>query len=164
VVADAGLTLADIDLVIPHQANLRIIQAAARALEMPMDKFFVNLDKYGNTSSASIPIALCEAAECGRIKPGDHVAMVGFGAGLTWAAAVVRWGIPQPPVPTWRRTVDRLRYVAAGIRSRVRRARRRAGALLFGSAEPAPIAASMPDGLAPSRPRPPEDSPPASRH
>jgi 3-oxoacyl-[acyl-carrier-protein] synthase-3 len=162
VVTDAGLTLADVDLFIPHQANMRIIQAAARALEMPMEKFFVNLDKYGNTSAASIPIALCEAAECGRIKPGDHVVMVGFGAGLTWAAAVVQWGVPKPPVPTWRRTVDGLRYVAAGVRSRVRRVNRRVGALLFGSAEPAPIAESTPVEPTPSRPRPPEDSPPTS--
>jgi 3-oxoacyl-[acyl-carrier-protein] synthase-3 len=160
VVTEAGLTLADVDLVIPHQANIRIIQAAARALGMPMDKFFVNLDRYGNTSAASIPIALCEAAECGRIKPGDHVAMAGFGAGLTWAAAVVQWGMPKPPVPTWRRTVDSLRYVTAGIRSRVRRARRRVGTFLFGSAEPAPIAASTPARPIPSRSRSPEDSPP----
>jgi len=144
VVADAGLTLEDVDLFIPHQANMRIIQAAARALEMPMEKFFVNLDKYGNTSGASIPIALCEAVECGRIKPGDHVVMVGFGAGLTWAAAVIQWGVPKPPVPAWRRTVDGLRYVAAGVRSRFRRVERRLGAMMFGSPEPRAIEQTAP--------------------
>ena len=139
VVADAGLTLHDIELFIPHQANLRIIQAAARALEMPMEKFFVNLDRYGNTSAASIPVALCEAAEAGRIQPGDHVAMVGFGAGLTWAGAVVRWGVPRPQAPAWRRTLDALRYAAAGVRSRVRRLQRRADAWLFGMPVPGRI-------------------------
>jgi 3-oxoacyl-[acyl-carrier-protein] synthase-3 len=136
VVADAGLTMDDIDLYIPHQANLRIIQASARSLGVPMDKFFINLDKYGNTSSASIPVALCEAAAAGRIKAGDHVAMVGFGAGLTWAAAVVQWGVPRPPVPAWRRTLDGLRYVVAGIRSQGRRLQRRIAAWLFGSPVP----------------------------
>ena len=142
VVADAGLTMDDIDLYIPHQANLRIIQAAARSLGLPMDKFFVNLDKYGNTSSASIPVALCEAAAAERVRPGDHVVMVGFGAGLTWAAAVVQWGVPRPPVPAWRRTLDGLRYVAAGIRSQGRRLQRRVAAWLFGS----PIPQTIDDG------------------
>jgi 3-oxoacyl-[acyl-carrier-protein] synthase-3 len=118
---------------------LRIIQAAARALEAPMEKFFVNLDRYGNTSAASIPVALCEAVDAGRILPGDHVAMVGFGAGLTWAGAVVRWGAPKPPVSAWRRTWDRLRYVATGVRSRARRLQRRADAWLFGSPAPETI-------------------------
>jgi len=139
VVADAGLTLQDVDLFIPHQANLRIIQAAVRALKMPMDKFFVNLDRYGNTSGASIPIALCEAVDAGRLSPGDHLVMVGFGAGLTWAASVIQWGVPKPPVPAWRRTLDGLRYIAAGARSRARRLQRRLGAVLFGSPEPRTI-------------------------
>lgn len=139
VVADAGLTLEDVDLFIPHQANLRIIQAAVRALKMPIDKFFVNLDRYGNTSAASIPIALCEAVDAGRLKPGNHLVMVGFGAGLTWAASVIQWGVPKPPVPAWRRTIDGLRYVAAGVRSRARRLQRRLGAVLFGSPEPRTI-------------------------
>jgi len=139
VVADAGLTLQDVDLFIPHQANLRIIQAAVRALKMPMDKFFVNLERYGNTSGASIPIALCEAVDAGRLNPGDHLVMVGFGAGLTWAASVIQWGVPKPPVPAWRRTLDGLRYIAAGARSRARRLQRRLGAVLFGSPEPRTI-------------------------
>ena len=139
VVADAGLTLKDVDLFIPHQANLRIIQAAVRALKMPMDKFFVNLERYGNTSGASIPIALCEAVDAGRLSPGDHLVMVGFGAGLTWAASVIQWGVPKPPVPAWRRTLDGLRYMAASARSRARRLQRRLGAVLFGSPEPRTI-------------------------
>lgn len=139
VVTDAGLTLQDIELFIPHQANLRIIQAAARALEMPMERFYINLDRYGNTSAASIPVALCEAAEAGRIQPGDHVAMVGFGAGLTWASAVVRWGVPRPRAPARRRTLDMLRYLAAGVRSRIRRLLRRADAWLFGMPVPGRI-------------------------
>ncbi len=124
-VAEAGLMMEDIDVFIPHQANLRIIQAAARSLKIPLDKFYVNLDKYGNTSSASIPVALCEAVDCGRVRPGDHIAMVGFGAGLTWAAAVIQWGIPLPRKPAWRRTLDGVRYVVASIRSRIRRLLRR---------------------------------------
>jgi 3-oxoacyl-[acyl-carrier-protein] synthase-3 len=81
----------EIDWLIPHQANNRIIQAAAKRLKMPMEKVVVNVDRYGNTSSASIPIALEEAIHDGRIKSGQVVSMVGFGAGLTWASAVMRW-------------------------------------------------------------------------
>lgn len=93
----AGLTLDDLDLLIPHQANLRIIELAARHLGLPMEKVFVNLDRYGNTSAASIPIALVEALEEGRVRDGMNICMVGFGGGLTWAAAVVRWGQPAEP-------------------------------------------------------------------
>jgi 3-oxoacyl-[acyl-carrier-protein] synthase-3 len=94
----AGLTLDDIDLLIPHQANTRIIELAARHLRLPMEKIVVNLDRYGNTSAASIPIALVEALEEGRIQDGMNIVLVGFGGGLTWAAAVVRWGQPAEPV------------------------------------------------------------------
>ncbi|MEM8859714.1 MAG: beta-ketoacyl-ACP synthase III [Chloroflexota bacterium] len=85
----AGMTMDDIDWIIPHQANLRIIQSAARDMQVPMDKFVINLDKYGNTSSASVPLALYEGIESGKIKPTDTVLMVAFGAGLTWGAAVI---------------------------------------------------------------------------
>ncbi|CQR71411.1 3-oxoacyl-[acyl-carrier-protein] synthase 3 protein 1 [Sporomusa ovata DSM 2662] len=88
----AGLSAADVDCLIPHQANIRIIQSAAKRLKLPMDKVIVNVDKYGNTSAASIPIALEEAVHSGKIKQGDHVVLVGFGAGLTWASAVMKWG------------------------------------------------------------------------
>lgn len=90
----AGLTLNDVSLVVPHQANARIIQSAARALKLDIDRFVSNLDRYGNTSAASIPIALCEAIEQGRIKENDNLVFVGFGGGLTWAAMVLQWGVP----------------------------------------------------------------------
>jgi 3-oxoacyl-[acyl-carrier-protein] synthase-3 len=90
VIRQAGLTSEDIDLFIPHQANLRIIESAARHVGFPEEKIFINIDRYGNTSSASIPIALVEAFEQGRAKIGDTLAFVAFGAGLSWAAAVVK--------------------------------------------------------------------------
>jgi 3-oxoacyl-[acyl-carrier-protein] synthase-3 len=96
VIEAANLDLDDISLLIPHQANQRIIESAARGLNISMDRVMVNLNRYGNTSTASIPIATCEAIEQGRLKPGDHVAFVGFGAGLTWGAAVVKWSSPFP--------------------------------------------------------------------
>ena len=87
----AKLTGSDIDLLIPHQANVRIIEATAKHANVPMDKVFVNVDRYGNTSSASVPIALDEAIEQGRVKEGSIVLMVAFGAGFTWASMVVRF-------------------------------------------------------------------------
>lgn len=81
----------EISLVIPHQANIRIIEALADNLKMPPEKFFVNLDRYGNTSSATIPLAIDEARRSGRLKPGDLSLLVAFGAGLTYGAALVRW-------------------------------------------------------------------------
>jgi len=91
--AKCGLTPQDVDLFIPHQANIRIIESAARRLGLPPEKVFVNVQKYGNTSGASIPIAIDEAVQEGRLKKGDVVVAVGFGAGLTWAATVIKWGI-----------------------------------------------------------------------
>jgi 3-oxoacyl-[acyl-carrier-protein] synthase-3 len=88
----AGLTPDDIDLFIPHQANARIIEAAARQMRVPLDKFYMNLDRYGNTSAASVPLAMVEAIDEGRLKDGDLVAMCAFGAGLTWASAVMQMG------------------------------------------------------------------------
>jgi len=87
-----GLSISDIALVIPHQANIRIILAMAKKLGIPMEKVYTNLDRYGNTSSASIPIALDEANRAGLIKDGDLVLLASFGAGLTWGAAVIEWG------------------------------------------------------------------------
>jgi 3-oxoacyl-[acyl-carrier-protein] synthase-3 len=87
----AGLTGDDIDLLIPHQANIRIIEATAKYAKIPMEKVFVNVDRYGNMSSATVPIALDEAVEQGRIKKGDNILMVAFGAGFTWGASVLRW-------------------------------------------------------------------------
>ncbi len=87
----AGMTADDIDLMVPHQANLRIIEATAKYSGIPMDKAYVNVDRYGNMGSATIPIALDEAAESGRLQPGMRVLSVAFGAGLTWGAMVYRW-------------------------------------------------------------------------
>ena len=80
-----------IGLVIPHQANLRIIEAISKYLNLPMDRFFVNVDRYGNTSAASVPLALDEARKAGRIKKGDYTLLVAFGAGLTYGSALIRW-------------------------------------------------------------------------
>lgn len=91
VLANCGLAIRDVDMVVPHQANIRIIDSAVQRLGLPEDKIYVNLHKYGNTSAASIPIALDEAVREGRISKGDTVVTVGFGAGLTWAAGVMKW-------------------------------------------------------------------------
>jgi 3-oxoacyl-[acyl-carrier-protein] synthase-3 len=91
----AGLTPEDIKVFVPHQANLRIIDAARERLGLPWERVVVNVDRYGNTSTASIPLALKEAVDEGRIREGDHVLLVSFGAGLTWAAAVLTWGVPD---------------------------------------------------------------------
>jgi 3-oxoacyl-[acyl-carrier-protein] synthase-3 len=96
VIAGSGLSLDDVALVIPHQANDRIIEVARRRLGVPPEKMMVNIDRYGNTSAASIPIALAEAVEQGRLKPGEHVVFTSFGAGLSWASAAVHWE-PQEP-------------------------------------------------------------------
>ena len=87
---NAGLTMDDVDWIIPHQANLRIIQAAARDMKLPMERFIVNIDRYGNTSAASIPLALSENVNAGTIRPTDTLLLVSFGAGMTWAAAAVQ--------------------------------------------------------------------------
>jgi 3-oxoacyl-[acyl-carrier-protein] synthase III len=98
-VTKAGLSFDDIDLLIPHQANARIIDAAARRLDLPKEKVLVNLDRFGNTSAASVPIALAEADADGRLQEGDNLVLVAFGAGLAWAAGVVRWGVAGVPRP-----------------------------------------------------------------
>jgi 3-oxoacyl-[acyl-carrier-protein] synthase-3 len=111
----ANLTMEDIDLIIPHQANYRIIEAAARGLDFPIERFVINVQRYGNTSTASIPIATCEAFEAGRLKPGDRVVFVGFGAGLTWGAAVAEWsgpfGVKRRVYPSYIRILARLRSI-----------------------------------------------------
>lgn len=91
VLTNAGLTKEDISLLVPHQANYRIIESAMKRFGLTEDKVYVNLNKYGNTSSASIPVALDEAHRAGKIQTGDIVILVGFGAGLTWGAAAIRW-------------------------------------------------------------------------
>ena len=98
VLKDTGVGKDDIDLVIPHQANLRIIESLAHFLRMPMEKVAVNIQNYGNTSAATIPVALCEMLEQGRIKPGDNIMMAAFGAGLTRGAGLLRWGQRVEPL------------------------------------------------------------------
>jgi 3-oxoacyl-[acyl-carrier-protein] synthase III len=123
-VSDAGLTLDDIKLIVPHQANTRIIAAGARALKIDENRFMVNLDKYGNTSAASIPIALVEAVQQGRVVENDYISFVGFGGGLAWGAMVVKWGAPKPKTESreilkgQRRTFS---YTLAVLRARWRK-------------------------------------------
>ncbi len=119
VIAKANIPMEEIDLLIPHQANIRIIDHAAKSLKLPASKVFVNLERYGNTSSASIPIALCEAIEAKKVNPGDHLVLVGFGAGLTWAGAAIEWtsGTLAPPPTAQRAAQSRLRYTWAHARS-----------------------------------------------
>ena len=94
----AGITTEDIDLLIPHQANIRIIQTLADLAGLGQDKAFVNIQNYGNTSAATVPIAICEAMEQGRVKPGDNILLAAFGAGLTWGAGLLKWGDRVTPV------------------------------------------------------------------
>jgi 3-oxoacyl-[acyl-carrier-protein] synthase-3 len=124
----AGLTIEQLNWVIPHQANIRIIEAAARGLKMPMERFVVNLDKYGNTSTASIPIAMVEALEKGQIKAGDKIVMVGFGAGLTWGALAAEW---TGPIPSKGHVYPEQYRVLGRLRSWVRRAIRFIEGLLY---------------------------------
>jgi len=91
-VTKAGLSFSDINMLIPHQANARIIEAAARRLDLPIEKVWINLDRFGNTSAATVPIALCEVESSGQLEEGDNLVFVAFGGGLAWAAGVVRWG------------------------------------------------------------------------
>ena len=118
VIRDAGLQTEDIDLFIPHQANVRIIESAARSVGLPEEKVYVNIQKYGNTSAASIPIALCEAFEEGRAKVGDTLALVSFGAGLTWASAVLKITQHEKPIPKrwWQQLFPKL-FARNGHRS-----------------------------------------------
>lgn len=129
----AGWDLDDVTWIIPHQANMRIIEAAARGLKIPLEKFVINLSRYGNTSAASIPIAACEALQNGRIQDGDHLVLVGFGAGLTWGALTVEWVTPEPKISRaarWRRTSL---VLLARIRSFVRRVFRKIEGLIWGT-------------------------------
>jgi 3-oxoacyl-[acyl-carrier-protein] synthase-3 len=91
ILKNTGTASDEISLMIPHQANIRIIEATAKRIKLPMDRVFVNIQKYGNTSAASIPLALDEAVREGRIKPGDKIVLVAFGAGFTWGSALIEW-------------------------------------------------------------------------
>ncbi|MBI3162956.1 MAG: ketoacyl-ACP synthase III [Chloroflexi bacterium] len=113
------MTTNDLQWIVPHQANYRIIETAARYLKMPLDKFVINVDRYGNTSTASIPIATAEALQQGKIKSGDKIVLVGFGAGLTWGAMVVEW---TGPIPAKKHVHPEQYRRFARLRSFVRRA------------------------------------------
>jgi 3-oxoacyl-[acyl-carrier-protein] synthase III len=91
VLNEVGMTQGDVDLYVPHQANIRIINAACDTLKIPRQRVYTNLDRYGNTSAGSIPLAVDEALAEGKLKPGDVTVLSGFGAGLTWGTAVMRW-------------------------------------------------------------------------
>jgi 3-oxoacyl-[acyl-carrier-protein] synthase-3 len=132
-VKEAGIMKEDIQLVIPHQANLRIIEAAMRNLQIPMERCMVNLERFGNTSTASIPIATCEAVQQGRLKAGDKIVFVGFGGGLTWGAAVAIWSGSTPGAFL---TLPVALRVYARIRSFLRRVLRRVDALIWGRHNP----------------------------
>lgn len=126
----SGWKTEDLNLVIPHQANLRIIEAAARGLKLPPEKFMVNLERYGNTSTASIPIAAVEAVQQGKLRPGDKIVLVGFGAGLTWGALAAEW---SGPLSVERKRIDPEWYTwFAPARSLLRRALRLVEGWLFG--------------------------------
>jgi 3-oxoacyl-[acyl-carrier-protein] synthase-3 len=94
VCAEAGWALEDVDLLVPHQANLRIIEAVAKRLNLPLDRVVINIDRYGNTSGASIPIALAEAVTTGRMRQGDRVVCIAFGSGVVWGGLALRWIAP----------------------------------------------------------------------
>lgn len=114
--AEAGLNVDDVDLLVPHQANVRILDATARRLGLDEAKVFVNIQSYGNTSAATVPVALTEALEQGRISPGDTILFTAFGGGLTWGSAVMKWGARVEPLgvseatlpPTDRTTLELL--------------------------------------------------------
>ncbi len=115
----AGMTTNDVQWIIPHQANFRIIETAAKYLKMPLDKFVINVERYGNTSTASIPIATVEAVQKGQLKKGDKVVFVGFGGGLTWGAMVVEW---TGPIPATKHVHPEQYRQFARLRSFIRRA------------------------------------------
>jgi 3-oxoacyl-[acyl-carrier-protein] synthase-3 len=132
-VESAGLEIDQIDLVIPHQANQRIIEAAMRGLDVSLEKCVINIDHYGNTSTASIPIATCEIIEQGRLKAGDKIVFVAFGAGLTWGAAVVQWSGPMLPS---RHVYPASYRVWVRIRSSLLRLLRRIEGFIWGRYDP----------------------------
>jgi len=138
-----GWETQDVDAVVPHQANIRIIEAAAKYMGVSLEKFVINLDRYGNTSAASIPLALCEAHENGRLRTNDKLLTIGFGAGLTWAAAAIHWTGLRSNNRT-QRVVNRVGYSLTGIRTRARRLIRQAEDRVFGTETPAPAATPSP--------------------
>lgn len=132
-VASAGLLIDDIQLIVPHQANRRIIETAARNLRIPMDRFMINLDRYGNTSTASIPMAVCEAIDKRRIQAGDNIVLVGFGGGLTWGAMTIQWVSRERRISRTQRIRRNILFSLAKLRSFIRRVIRRIEGFIWGT-------------------------------
>lgn len=135
-IAKAGLKIEEIDLIVPHQANTRIIETAAKRLKIPQERFYMNVHAVGNTSAASIPIALCDAVHDGRLRPDDNVVFVGFGGGLTWASSVVKWNVTPPEISLPHREWQRARYIMARGRSKLKKWRRKLIDRVAGSPTP----------------------------
>ena len=134
----AGFKMEDVDWIIPHQANMRIIKTAAKNLKLPIGKFIINVERFGNTSTASIPLATVEAINDKRIKPGDKIVFVGFGAGLTWGALAVEWTGPltEPEAPlVWPYRFEKLYSVYARLRSGLLRVMRTIEGWIWGRRE-----------------------------
>ena len=133
VVTKSNWQLEDVSLIIPHQANRRIIESAARNLKLPIEKFAINLHNFGNTSTASIPLAANEAVESEMIKAGDKIVLVGFGAGLTWGALSLSWTGPFPA----EKTLNFRRYqLLSRVTSWLRRVLRKIEGLIWGRKNP----------------------------
>jgi len=136
VLADAGLTGEDVDLVIPHQANLRIIESVAKYASIPMDKVIVTVQKYGNMSAATVPVALVEALEAGRVTPGATLLMPAFGGGLTYCSLLVKWGQRTTPLGVSTAELPPLTETALQMVNRVRAAQDPHGRSLAGLMAP----------------------------
>lgn len=132
ILARAGLTLNDIDVFVPHQANLRIIDAAIRTMKLPRERVIVNIERFGNTSTASIPIAMVEAVEQGKIKANDRIILVGFGSGLTWGALLMEWNVTPTRASYGREVVREGVYIMARVRSLLYRVLRFIEAIFMG--------------------------------
>lgn len=136
VIAQCGLTADRIDLVVPHQANLRIIEAVAKYAGIPMDRVMVTVQKYGNMSAATVPVALVEALAEGRVQPGHHLLIPAFGGGLTWCAQVVRWGDRTTPLGSTDRTIPPCTHTALELVNEVRQRQDPRGRSLAGLTSP----------------------------
>jgi 3-oxoacyl-[acyl-carrier-protein] synthase-3 len=109
VLAKTRYTLDDVDMIVPHQANARLYRSVAKWLGIPIEKFFVNIERYGNTVAASVPLALYEAVQQGQVKKGQRIVLTAFGTGLTWAGAILRWTKASDHLPAMddgQRTTD----------------------------------------------------------
>jgi 3-oxoacyl-[acyl-carrier-protein] synthase-3 len=136
VLAQCGLTADDVGLMVPHQANLRIIEAVAKYANVPMEKVMLTVQKYGNMSAATVPVALVEALEAGRVQPGSLLLMPGFGGGLTWASLLVRWGDRVTPLGRSDRELPPLTRTALEMVNEIRATQDPHGRSAAGLSEP----------------------------